>query len=222
MPIVLAIAALLLAMWFRYQYEKACRRDGVPILSRRQLRYVRRKARKQGVSPNEVSYRPQREHPIFLQPEAPASSFLPSVTPTVPMVPRQSTPVEPDGASGGGLKWLLGLLGLAAALLAAVVVGGRNDDGQPAPAQQTSPPAALQAALPASSAPPQQTPLAAQQTRRTVRAVNVRTGPGGNAAVLRTLPANSEFIVVETSGEWAKVAVSGEAPVGWIYLPVTR
>lgn len=208
MHIVLSLVGLLIAAFFRYKYEEACRREGSPILSRRQMRYQRRKARKQGVSVDAVSYRPKREHAFFFPVQDPTS--LPIIAPTQPLLP---SPAKAP-TSNRAVWWLLGPLTLAGALLVAVVSNER-DTPQTAVAQQ-----AQQATT--AVAAPRNPPASAEQKRRTARAVNVRALPGNNGAVLRTLAANAEFVVVETAGDWARVAVNGEPPIGWVYLPITR
>jgi len=55
--------------------------------------------------------------------------------------------------------------------------------------------------------------------------VNLRAGPGTGNAVIDTLPAGSEAVVISTNENWSKIRLAGDERVGWMssrYLEPTN
>jgi hypothetical protein len=57
---MVAIVIAVVCLFMSFAIRSNLRKQGVEPLSRGQLRYMRRKARKQGVSMDQVNYRPRR------------------------------------------------------------------------------------------------------------------------------------------------------------------
>lgn len=204
MYVVLFILALILWVGIHVQAERHARDAGEPLLTRQQLKYMRRKARKTGTTMETVAYKPHpgnRAYPIFhkdwLGPDG------------KPLPPDQAPP-SMGLARVNAWCWFVVACIIAAVLYAA----GKPQQHSPAPvsisASATTDTAISQAAVP--------TPHSAGfRGGRTKQGANVRAGPSGSAPVLRTVTSNTTVRIVEVSGGWMRVSLGDATPIGWIH-----
>ena len=130
---------------------------------------------------------------------------------------------EPSRKSARPLKAIMGILGLFVALGAIGHI-----------ANQSSKPTALSNATPTSSAsgqqagtlsnratiqssPSQLAVSSAGRDGRTKQGANIRSGPSGDAPVIRTVAGGTPLRIVETVNNWHRISLGGEGPIGWIH-----
>lgn len=205
MYIVLTIFALIVWAVIQFKAEKLARDAGEPLLTRKQLRYMRRKARRTGTTISTVEYKSHpgnRAYPIFHK------DWL---GPDGKLLLREQT-LPPDGPTRESTKswgWFI----LACVIAAIVYVAAKSQ-------QQALLPLAAPAPAIADTAVPQ----AATSSHpsgirggRTKQGANVRAGPSGSAAVLRTVAANTNIRIIEVSGGWMQVSIGDAPPIGWVH-----
>lgn len=212
MSIVSIIAlffALIIWVIVHIQAERHARDAGEPLRTRKQLRYMRRKARQTGTTMETVAYKPRpgnRAYPIFHE-----DWIGPDGKPLPPdRVPPDRAPASTTLARVNAWCWFA-----VACIVAAVwyVVAGPQ---RPTPAPvAASAPAATDAAAPQVAAPSAR-PIGSRDGR-TKQGSNVRAGPSGTAPVLRTVADNTTVRIVEVSGGWMRVSVGDAPPIGWIH-----
>lgn len=211
MSIFLCIVAFVVWLVIQYKYEKYCQDAGLPLLTGRQYRYIRRKARRTGSSFNTVDYKPRtRQSPLFskdwLGPNPLSSDATASPSTTQP---SESQPPEKKG------RVLLGMTVIAGIMLSSYLASKGQlftplapVDTPPLTPQMTSSHVASPAPQP--------------RVGRMKQTANVRGGPSNTADVLRTIPVGTAVQIVEARGSWVRVAVGDTAPIGWVYRPLVE
>lgn len=205
MHTVLIILALVVWALLQFKVEKDARDAGEPLLTRKQLKYMRRKARQTGTTIATVAYKPRpgnRAYPIFhkdwLGPDG------------RPLLQDQThPPIKPSQESTKAWGWFV----LACIAASVVYVAAK-------PQQQTSAPIVTPAPAVAGAAVPQIAPFfhpPGIRDGRTTQGANVRAGPSSNAAVLHTVAANTTVRIIDVSGGWMQVSIGDAPAIGWIY-----
>lgn len=207
MSILFGILAVIVWLIGQYIHEKACRDAGVPLLTSRQYRYMRRKARRTGTTLDTVDYGPRtRQSPLF---------FKDWLGPN-PLSPNTTVPPARPQKKGG--RVLLGLVGFAGIMLSTYLAARHLTSRSQVP----PPPPTLEASVTTLPAPlpPAASPVSQAHVGRMKQTANVRVGPSNAAAVLRTIPANTAVRIIDTNATWAKVALDDAVAIGWVYRPL--
>lgn len=212
MSVVLGIVAFIAWLIVQYNLEKISRDAGAPLLSRRQLRYMRRKARRTGTTLSTVNYEPRtRQSPLFLKDWLGPNSLSRDT-----VVPTSASNNLPQSVER---QWR-GITVVAVIVVISYLVNHTVTSNSPQPAPSAPFAAPVYAAE--VSTPPIVPSAQPQRVRngRTKQGANLRGGPSNAATILRTIPANTAVRIIETNGRWARIALDDAAPVGWVYRPL--
>lgn len=203
MHIALTILALVVWAILQFAMEKHARDTGQPLLTRKQLKYMRRKARQTGTTVATVDYKPRpgnRAYPIFHK------DWL---GPDGKPLPPEQVPPPSEPTQEATRRW--GWVTLACIVGAVIYLAARPQQQTPAP-----PASAITAETIPQAAASSSRPLSIRDGR-TKQGANVRAGPSNGAAVLRTVAANTSVRIIEVSGGWIRVSIGDAPPIGWVH-----
>jgi len=207
--IVTGILGLIIWVIVQVSVERAARDKGVPLFSSKQMRYMRRKARRTGTTPDTVAYAPRtRVSPMFIKDWLGPDS-LPTVHST--LTTPQSAPAPQETGERSRLVAVVAVIVGSVGVVGLMFFAGVWTPVVPAPIGVV-PPGAASAAVTAQSQP--------TRMGRTKQDANVRAGPSNTAAILRTISASTSVRIIEVNGTWARVAIGEASPVGWVYRPL--